>query len=221
MAQNRTSGLWERCNIPSDGFAGQPTYRTRNRHHGNGVCPLGLPLGLPRRRRLRIDRCSAVSSRVGLASTHMSRRLPHPLKRRSRSGRPALTYAARAPERVCPALCAESQAAVGNRPMHLDTSRRYWSLAAGFNGLDVDGFVRCSRRGERLRELQASSGQVTGIDHAANGLLMRTPRISCPSFKSSVYSTAAPARAAATTTSASQKESFAWSANPAAARIAA
>jgi antitoxin PrlF len=37
---------------------------------------------------------------------------------------------------------------------------------------------------------------------AVNGLLMRTPRISCPSFKSSVYSTLAPARAAAPTTSA-------------------
>src|ERR1035441_3118873 len=57
--------------------------------------------------------------------------------------------------------------------------------------------------------------------HAANGLLMRTPRISCPSFRSSVYSTAAPARAAATTTNASQKESLARSANSTAARIAA
>lgn len=54
-----------------------------------------------------------------------------------------------------------------------------------------------------------------------NGLLTRTPRISCPSFMSSVYNTAAPVRAAATTTSALQNESFAWLARPTAARIAA
>jgi hypothetical protein len=36
------------------------------------------------------------------------------------------------------------------------------------------------------------------IDHPANGLRIRTPGISCPSFKSSAYSTAAPVRAAAT-----------------------
>jgi hypothetical protein len=47
------------------------------------------------------------------------------------------------------------------------------------------------------------AGSVTRIDHAANGLLMRTPRISSPSFKSSVYNTATPDRAAATTTNAS------------------
>ena len=58
------------------------------------------------------------------------------------------------------------------------------------------------------------------IDHAANGLLIRTPRISCPSFKSSVYSTAAPVRAAATTTCESHKDRLAWSADPTAARIA-
>jgi hypothetical protein len=55
----------------------------------------------------------------------------------------------------------------------------------------------------------------------AKGLLIRTPRISCPSFKSSVCNTVAPIRAAATTINASQNEIFAWSANPAAARIAA
>src|ERR1035441_11130260 len=50
----------------------------------------------------------------------------------------------------------------------------------------------------------------TGTNQAANGLLIRTPRISCPSFMSSVCSTDAPVRAAATTTNASQKEIFAW-----------
>ena len=45
-------------------------------------------------------------------------------------------------------------------------------------------------------------------DYAAKGLLIRTPRISCPSFKSSVYSTLVPDLAAATTANASQNESF-------------
>ena len=68
---------------------------------------------------------------------------------------------------------------------------------------------------------QALSQPWGGLHFSANGLLIRTPRISCPSFKSSVYSTAAPVRAAATTTSASQKESLASAANSTAARIAA
>ncbi len=59
------------------------------------------------------------------------------------------------------------------------------------------------------------------IRHAANGLVTRTPRISWPSFKSSVYNTTAPDLAAATTTSASQNESFACSESPIAVRIAA